>query len=250
MPIVIKSPPDIDRMRAAGRLVALVHRELREMIAPGVSTGELDTRAREILDEHGATPSFLNYGGFPAGICVSVGAEIVHGIPGDRVLREGEIVSVDVGAYLDGFHGDAAATYGVGKIGDAERGLIDATEEAFWVGFRMARAGNRMGDISAAIQEYAESRGYGVVRHYGGHGIGRKMHEDPPVLNYGEPGTGARLQAGMTFALEPMLTLGSPETRVLEDGWTVVTADGQPSAHYEHTVLITDGDPEALTFGE
>lgn len=249
MPIVIKSPVDITHMRAAGQLVALVHKELRQMIEPGITTGELDERARVILADHGATPSFLNYNGFPAAICVSVGAEIVHGIPGKRNLAEGEIVSVDVGAYLDGFHGDAAATYPVGKIDEDEQRLIQAAEEAFWVGFDKARAGNRTGDVSAAIQEFAESRGFGVVRHYGGHGIGRRMHEDPPVLNYGEPGTGARLQPGMTFAIEPMLTLGSPETRELEDGWTVVTADGQPSAHYEHTVLITDGDPEALTLG-
>lgn len=247
MPIVIKSPADIERMRAAGRLVAEVHAEMARMIEPGITTGQLDDRAREIIEAAGASPSFLGYGGFPKSICTSIDDEIVHGIPGDRVLEAGQIISVDVGAYLDGFHGDAAVTYPVGEVAEELKKLIEDTEQSFWVGFEYARAGNRVGDISAAIQDYAESRGYGVIRLYGGHGIGRRMHEDPSVLNYGEPGTGAKLQPGMTLAIEPMLVLGSPETRELDDNWTVVTVDGSAAAHFEHTVLITDDEPEVLT---
>lgn len=247
MPIVIKSPADIERMRAAGRLVAEVHVEMAKLITPGITTVELDDRAREIIEAAGATPSFLGYGGFPKSICASVNEEIVHGIPGDRVLEAGQILSVDVGAYLDGFHGDAAVTYPVGDVAENLKGLIEDTEKAFWVGFEYARAGIRIGDISSAIQDYAESRGLGVIRLYGGHGIGRRMHEDPSVLNYGEPGTGAKLQPGMTLAIEPMLVLGSPETRELDDDWTVVTVDGSAAAHFEHTVLISDDEPEVLT---
>ena len=247
MPIVIKSPADIERMRAAGRIVAEVHAEMAKVIEPGIPTAELDDRAREIIKAAGATPSFLGYGGFPKSICASVNEEIVHGIPGDRVLEAGQILSVDVGAYLDGFHGDAAVTYPIGNVAEKLKGLIEDTEKSFWVGFEYARAGNRIGDISSAIQDYAESRGLGVIRLYGGHGIGRRMHEDPSVLNYGEPGTGAKLQPGMTLAIEPMLVLGSPETRELDDDWTVVTVDGSAAAHFEHTVLITDDVPEVLT---
>lgn len=247
MPILIKAEPDVEKMRRSGALVADVHTAIERAIKPGVKTIELDAIAREILSTAGATPSFLGYHGFPAAICVSVNDEIVHGIPGDRVLDEGDIVSVDVGAYLDGFHGDAAATYAVGEVTAEVMALIQATERAFWAGFQTAIVGNRVGDISAAIQASAEHDGFGIVRFYGGHGIGRKMHEDPSVLNYGEPGQGAKLQPGMTLAIEPMLTLGSPDTKVLDDDWTVVTKDGLPSAHYEHTVLITSDGPEALT---
>lgn len=247
MPIVIKSPLDIERMRAAGRLVAEVHAEIARMVQPGVTTGELDDRAREVIEAAGATPSFLGYGGFPRSICASVDDEIVHGIPGERKLQAGQIIAVDVGAHLDGFHGDAAVTYAVGDVSEDLQRLIDDTERAFWIGLKQAKAGNRVGDISAAIQEYAESHGLGVIRMYGGHGIGRRMHEDPSVLNYGDPGTGAKLQPGMTLAIEPMLVLGSPETRELDDEWTVVTVDGSAAAHFEHTVLITDDEPEVLT---
>lgn len=247
MAIHIKSAAEIEKMRVAGQVVARVHALMAEMIKPGVTTGELDSAARQLIEEAGGTPSFLGYHGYPASICASVGCEVVHGIPGDRVLQEGEIVSIDVGAYVNGFHGDAAVTYPVGAISEELADLIAASQRAFEAGYAKARAGNRVGDISAAIQAAIESAGYGVVLYYGGHGIGRMMHEDPSVPNYGEPNTGARLQPGMALAVEPMLTLGSPETRELEDGWTVVTVDGSPAAHYEHTILITEGDAEILT---
>lgn len=247
VPIVIKSPEDIEKMRAASTLVAKVHERLKREIKPGVKTAELDRIAREMIEAAGATPSFLGYHGYPAAICTSIDDELVHGIPGDHALEEGQIISIDVGAYLDGFHGDAAATYPVGKVSDEKAELIAAAEGCFWAGFEHVRAGNRIGDVSAAIQAYAESREYGVIREYGGHGVGRRMHEDPSILNFGLPGTGARLQSGMILAIEPMISLGSFETRQLEDGWTVVMADGSASAHYEHTVLVTDGDPEVLT---
>lgn len=247
MPILIKAEPDVQKMRRSSKLVADVHAAMQSAVIPGVKTIELDSIAREILSAADATPSFLGYHGFPAAICVSVNDEIVHGIPGDRELQEGDIASIDVGAYLDGFHGDAAVTYPVGTIASEVSQLIDATERAFWSGFEQAIVGNRIGDISAAIQASAENDAFGIVRFYGGHGIGRRMHEDPSVLNYGEGGTGAKLQPGMTIAIEPMLTLGDPDTKVLEDDWTVVTRDGSPAAHYEHTVLITEHGPEALT---
>jgi methionyl aminopeptidase len=247
VPIVIKSAEDIEKMRAAGRVVAQVHAMLAVKIRPGVTTGELDRAAHAMIVEAGGTPSFLNYHGYPRSICTSVGREVVHGIPGDRVLEEGEIVSVDVGVYMNGFHGDAANTYPVGQVDREIVALINAAREAFWAGFAVARPGKRVGDVSAAVQTAIEERGYGVVRGYGGHGVGRSMHEDPSVPNYGEPSTGARLQPGMTFALEPMLTLGDPEVVELDDGWTVVTRDGKPSAHFEHTLLITENEPEILT---
>jgi methionyl aminopeptidase len=220
---------------------------MRAMVAPGVTTAELDAAAAEIIRAAGGSPSFLGYHGYPGNICTSVNEEVIHGIPSGRVLREGDVVSIDVGAYVNGFHGDAAATYAVGKIDRAAQALIDAAERAFEAGFAAALAGNRVGDISAAIQRSIETAGFGVVRSYSGHGVGRRMHEDPSVPNFGDAGSGARLQPGMTLAIEPMLTLGAAETRELEDGWTVVTADGKPAAHYEHTVLITAGVPERLT---
>ncbi len=247
MPILIKSDTDIQKMRVAGQVVADVHRKMAELIKPGVTTAELDTAAAAIIEAAGGVPSFLGYHGYPAAICASINEEVVHGIPGDRKLQEGDIVSIDVGAYIEGFHGDAAATYTVGTVESACRELIEAAERAFEAGFAVATVGNRIGDISAAIQHSIEESGYGIVRMYGGHGIGRRMHEDPSVLNYGAPGSGARLQAGMTLAIEPMLTLGDADVRELDDGWTVVTVDGSPAAHYEHTVLITEGLPERLT---
>jgi methionyl aminopeptidase len=251
MPIVIKSPADIERMRAAGLLVARIHARMREVIKPGITTGELDAIAVEMLAEAGAEASFLGYQGtFPASICASVNEVLVHGFPGPRALREGDIISVDIGAYLHGFHGDAAVTYPVGKVSQELQELIATAERCFWVGLEKVRAGNRMGDVSAAIQREAESNGYSVIREYGGHGIGRKMHEEPSVLNWGEPGTGTRLQNGMTFAIEPMIALGSAETLELEDGWTVVMADGRAAAHYEHTVLVNDDQPVILTAPE
>jgi len=247
VPILIKSAADIEKMRAAGQVVADVHRKMRALIEPGITTGELDAVAAEIIRAAGGSPSFLGYHGYPGNICTSVNEEVVHGIPGERVLVDGDIVSIDAGAYLDGFHGDAAATYAVGRIQPRVQDLIDAAQRAFEAGLAAAVVGNRVGDISAAIQRSIESAGHGVVRGYGGHGVGRRMHEDPSVPNYGDPGTGARLQPGMTLAIEPMLTLGQADVRELADGWTVVTADGKPSSHYEHTVLITDGVPERLT---
>jgi methionyl aminopeptidase len=218
-----------------------------ELIEPGITTRELDATAAAIIAEAGGSASFLGYYGYPGSICASVNEEVVHGIPGERVLQEGDIISIDVGAYIDGFHGDAAATYPVGEISPDVQALIEAAERAFDAGIALAVPGNRVGDISAAIQESIESAGYGVVRGYGGHGVGRQMHEDPSVPNYGKAGTGARLQPGMTLAIEPMLTLGNAEVEELEDGWTVVTVDRSPSAHYEHTVLITEDLPERLT---
>jgi methionyl aminopeptidase len=247
VPILIKSDTDIQKMRVAGQVVADVHQKMAELIKPGVTTAELDTAAAAIIEAAGGEPSFLGYHGYPAAICASVNEEVVHGIPGDRKLQEGDIVSIDVGAYIEGFHGDAAATYTVGTVKPADRDLIEAAERAFEAGFAVAIVGNRVGDISAAIQQSIEESGYGIVRMYGGHGIGRRMHEDPSVLNYGEPGSGARLQPGMTLAIEPMLTLGDADVRELDDGWTVVTVDGSPAAHFEHTVLITDSLPERLT---
>ncbi|MEZ4572133.1 MAG: type I methionyl aminopeptidase [Thermomicrobiales bacterium] len=234
-------------MRVAGAVVAAVHRRMAELIEPGITTAELDAEARQIIADAGGTPSFLGYHGYPAAICASVNEEVVHGIPSERSLKSGDIISIDVGAYIDGFHGDAAATYPVGEIDSDVQELIDAAKRAFEAGVGVAVVGNRIGDVSAAIQASIEQSGFGIVRGYGGHGVGRRMHEDPSVLNYGTGGTGARLQPGMTLAIEPMLTLGDHEVQELEDGWTVVTVDGKPAAHYEHTVLITDGKPELLT---
>jgi methionyl aminopeptidase len=247
MAISIKSAREIERMRVAGQVVAEVLSLMRQWVRPGISTAELDRIAHQHITERGATPSFLGYHGFPASICTSVNEEIVHGIPGHRTLREGDIVSVDVGVLLNGYHGDAAVTLPVGQVSEAAQQLIAATEGAFEAGIAQAAAGNRVGDISAAIQEYAESRGFDLVREYVGHGIGREMHEEPQVPNVGISHTGPLLRAGMTLAIEPMLTIGPAETRVLKDGWTVVTASGKLSAHYEHTVLITSEGPEVLT---
>ena len=247
MPILIKSDADIEKMRVAGQVVAAVHERMSALVAPGITTRELDEAAHSIIVGAGGSPSFLGYHGFTGSICASVNEEVVHGIPSDRVLQEGEIISVDVGAYVDGFHGDAAATYPIGEVEPELTRLIEGARQAFEAGCEQVVVGNRVGDISAAIQATIEDLGYGIVRGYGGHGIGRRMHEDPSVLNYGDPGTGAKLQPGMTLAIEPMLTLGDSEVQELDDGWTVVTVDGLPSAHYEHTVCVTESGPELLT---
>lgn len=247
MPVVLKSPDDIERMRAAGAVVADVHARLRQLVEPGITTRELDAVAYDMITAAGGSPSFLNYHGYPASICASVNEEILHGIPGDRTLHDGDIISIDLGVYLSGFHGDAAVTIPIGIVEPRVTELIETTEECFWVGFRALSVGGRIGDASAAVQELAESRGFGIVRDFAGHGIGRKMHEDPSVPNYGRPGSGSQLRVGLTFALEPMLTLGSPETRVLPDDWTVVTTDGLPAAHFEHTIAITSDGPVVLT---
>ena len=250
--ITIKSAKEVALMCQAGRVVAHAKARLRDSVAPGVTTGELDRIAEEEIRRLGAVPSFKGYMGagttpFPGTICVSLNDEIVHGIPGDRVLKEGDIVSMDVGAIVDGFHGDSAFTVAVGEVSEEARRLIDATREALRLGVAQARAGARVGDISAVVQGYAEGLGYSVVRQYVGHGIGRDMHEEPQVPNYGVPGRGPLLRTGMAIAIEPMLNLGTWETVQLDDGWTVVTADGSLSAHFEETVAITDDGAKVLT---
>jgi len=220
---------------------------LKEQIKPGVTTRELDQMAYRFIRKNRARPSFKGYRGFPASICASVNEEVVHGIPGDRVLKSGDIISVDLGVIYDGYQGDAAFTMGVGEIDPLARDLIAATEASLCAGIEQARPGNRLGDVSAAIEREAASRGFAVVREYVGHGIGRQMHEDPPIPNFGTPGEGPLLRQGMTMALEPMVNIGDWRTKVLSDNWTVVTLDGSLSAHFEHTVAITANGPEILT---
>jgi len=248
--ITLKSAHELDLMRQAGRIVAQVLAEIRDAVAPGVTTADLEAIAgRIIVDEHGAIPSFKGYRGFPGMICASINEEIVHGIPGQRVLQEGDIFSVDVGAIYKGYHGDAATTIGVGQIDDESRKLMEVTAESLRIGIEAARPGNWTSDISKAIEAYVKAQGFSVVREYTGHGIGRAMHEDPQIPNYYDPRVGARvrLRPGMTFALEPMVMVGDWRTRVLGDNWTVVTADGTRSAHFEHTVAVTKNGPEILT---
>jgi methionyl aminopeptidase len=247
MAITIKNEREIEKMRAAGRVVAICHQRVEEAIAPGVTTADLDAIVRDTVKEYGATASFLGYHGFRGNICASVNEVIVHGIPGTRRLNEGDIISVDIGAIVEGWHGDSAWTYPVGAISEEARRLLDDTEASLYEGLHAARAGNRLGEIGHAVETFAVARGYGVVRGYGGHGIGRRMHEDPHVPNYGDPQRGPVLRKGMTLAIEPMLTLGTDRTRELSDGWTVVTADGTWAAHFEHTVAITEGEPIVLT---
>ena len=247
MSIIIKSDEEIAAMRQAGKIAATVLEVLKLQVRPGMKTKELDVIAARGLERLGAKPSFKGYQGFPANLCVSVNDEIVHGIPGERVLDEDDIVSLDIGAIFMGFQGDAAVTVGVGKISPQARQLIETTEGALKAGIAAAHAGARLGDISAAIQQYAESRGYSVVREYTGHGIGREMHEEPQIPNFGLPGTGPMLKKGMTLALEPMVNAGDWRTRLGDNRWTVLTADGSLSAHFEHTIAITDGEPEVLT---
>jgi len=245
--VIRKSARELALMREAGNIVALTQARLEEMIRPGVTTTELDAMAHEMVTKLRATPSFLGYRGFPASLCVSINEELVHGIPGPRVLEEGDIVSMDFGAICQGYHGDAAITVGVGKISKRAQELIDTTRRALEAGMAQARKGRHLGDISWAIQSCAESRGFSVVRQYVGHGIGRDMHEDPQIPNHGQPGRGILLKPGMTFALEPMVNVGTYQTRVREDDWTVVTEDDELSAHFEHTIAVTDGEPEILT---
>lgn len=234
-------------MRRAGRLTAQARALAGSMVAPGVSTLEIDAAVRKFIESHGAKPSFLNYNGFPASACISVNEVVIHGIPDHRKLKEGDIVSVDVGACLDGFHGDCCATFPCGEISAEARHLIQVTEQSFWEGIRMARAGNRVYDISHAVQQYVEANGCSVVRDFVGHGVGAKLHESPEVPNFGPAGHGPRLQSGMTLAVEPMVNLGDWRVKVLGDGWTTVTVDGSLAAHYENSILITDGEPEVLT---
>ena len=247
MSIIIKSDREIAIMRQAGRIVATILGELSEQVRPGMKTKELDVIAARELDRLGAKPSFKGYRGFPANLCVSVNDEIVHGIPRERVLDEGDIVSLDIGAIFKGFQGDAAVTVGLGEISSQAEQLMETTEGALKASIAVAYPGARLGDISAAIQNYAESRGYSVVREYTGHGIGREMHEEPQIPNFGSPGAGPVLKKGMTLALEPMVNIGGWRTRLGNDHWVVLTADGSLSAHFEHTIAITNGEPEVLT---
>ena len=245
--ISIKNEHELEAMRQACKITAAARALAGEMVRPGVTTKQIDKAVHDFIVQQGARPSFLHYGGFPASACISVNNTVIHGIPGSRVLREGDIVSVDVGAYYRGFHGDCAATYPCGKISPEAQRLIDVTRQSFFQGLQFAKQGNRISDISHAIQTYVESNGFAVVRSFVGHGVGRNLHEEPEVPNFGNPGRGPRLLPGMTIAVEPMVNMGTYEVRVLKDGWTTVTADGKLSAHYENTVLITDGEPEILT---
>ncbi|MEG2538084.1 MAG: type I methionyl aminopeptidase [Clostridium sp.] len=246
--IYLKSSNEIDIMRKAGTIVAETLLKLEEAVKPGITTLELDKIAEEYIVRSGARPSFKGYGGFPGSICASVNEEIVHGIPSSkRVLQEGDIISVDCGAYFKGFHGDAARTFPVGKVSKEAQSLIDVTTESFFQGIKHAAVGNRIGDISSAVQTYAESFGYSVVRDYVGHGIGKSLHEEPSVPNYGKAGRGPKLAKGMVLAIEPMVNLGVYTADQLSDGWTVVTTDGKLSAHYENTVAILENGPEILT---
>ena len=234
-------------MRRAGKITAAARAVAREMVRPGVTTHQIDEAVFKFIKSQGAVPSFLHYNGYPASVCVSVNDEIIHGIPGKRVLQEGDIVSVDVGAYIGGYHGDCAGTYPCGDVSDEAMRLIRVTQQSFFEGIKMAREGNRIGDISHAVQAYVEAQGFSIEREYVGHGIGQRMHEEPEVPNYGQAGHGRRLLRGMTIAVEPMVNAGSASIIQMSDGWTVKTADGRNAAHYENTILITAGEPEILT---
>ena len=248
--ITLRSPHEIDLMRRAGEITAAARALAGEMVRPGVTTQEIDSAVERFIRKQGAVPSFLHYNGYPASACISVNDEVIHGIPGKRVLQEGDIVSVDVGAYIGGFHGDCAATFPCGRISPEAQDLIDVTRQSFFEGIRWAREGQRLQDISAAIQGYVEGHGYSVVREYVGHGVGAKMHEPPEIPNYGRPGRGPRLLRGMTLAIEPMVNAGSAAIQQLSDGWTVKTLDGKWAAHYENTILITEEGPEITTVTE
>ena len=245
--IIGKSQKEIDKMRAAGQLVGGVLQALRAMVKPGITTLEVDRAAEKMIRDAGAYPTFKGYNGFPFSICASVNEQVVHGFPSQYELQEGDIFSIDVGATLEGFVGDTATTVPVGKVADDRLELLRVTEECLRLAIEQCRPGNHLGDIGSAVQTHAEAHGYSIVRDYVGHGIGRRMHEDPQIPNYGKPGKGPKIKQGYVFALEPMVNMGSLHTRTLKDGWTVVTVDGQPSAHFEHTVAITDEGPEVLT---
>ena len=248
MAVTIKSPREIELMREAGRILAKTHEELAKNLRPGMSTWDIDHMGEEIIRSYGCIPSFKNYNGYPASICVSVNDEVVHGIPHkEHFLDEGDIVSLDAGVIYKGYHSDAARTYGIGEIDDDAKKLIEVTRQSFFEGIKFAKAGNHLNDISAAIQKYAESFGFGVVRDLVGHGIGSHLHEDTEIPNFARKRKGILLQPGMTFAIEPMITEGSYEVVWLDDDWTVMTEDGGWAAHYENTILITEGEPEILS---
>jgi methionyl aminopeptidase len=250
--IIAKSQKDLEKMRAVGELIAEVRETLRSMVAPGITTLELNAAAEKMMRDAGSVPTFIGYAPhgmvpFPFAICASVNEQIVHGFSNETQLKEGDIISLDMACTLDGFVGDTAITVPVGNVSDELKKLIQTTEECLALGIAQCKPGNRVGDIGAAVQQHAESRGYGIVRDYTGHGIGRRMHEAPQIPNYGRAGTRETIRAGYCFAIEPMLNVGTPETEVLDDGWTVITADGKPSAHAEHTIAVTPDGPEILT---
>ena len=249
--IIIKSDSEIDLMRESGKVTGYILKELENVIKPGLSTADVNHFVEKTIRDAGMIPTFLGYGGFPASACVSVNEEVVHGIPNKkRILREGDIVSVDVGSTYKGYVSDAARTYAVGEISEEARHLIDATRNSFFAGLEFCKVGCRLSDISHAIQASAEGEGFSVIRDYVGHGVGQQMHEDPQIPNFGKAGRGPRLAKGMVFAIEPMICEGTYDVRTLSNDWTVVTLDGKLSAHYENTVVITDGEPELLTLGE
>lgn len=245
--IIYKSNSELEIMRESGRIVAETHQLMSQSVKPGVTTAELDQLAEKFIHSRGALPSFKGYNGFPGSICISVNEELVHGIPGSRVLQEGDIVSIDIGAYYNGYHGDSAWTYGVGKISEEASHLLEVTERALYAGLAEAKPNARLFTLSHAIQVCAETAGYSIVREYVGHGIGADLHEEPQIPNYGMPGRGPRLKPGMVLAVEPMVNQGGRHVRTLDDGWTVVTADGKLCAHFEHTIAITDDGYEILT---
>ncbi len=251
MSVTIKSEHEIELMREAGRILSIVHDEMGKIIRPGISTMDINRKGEEVIRSFGCIPSFLNYQGYPASICVSVNDEVVHGIPDKRhILKEGDIVSLDAGVIYKGYQSDAARTHAVGKISEEDQRLIDVTKQSFFEGVKYARAGNHLFDISKTIQDFVEDNGYSVVRDLVGHGIGRKLHEEPQVPNFKPIGRGMKLRVGMTLAIEPMVNAGAYDVWMLEDDWTVVTKDSTKSAHYENTVLITDGEPELLSYNK
>jgi methionyl aminopeptidase len=250
MSVIIKTPKEIDRMRASGRIAGQIIDQVSDLIRPGVTTGEIDQAAADLIAQYNCTSAFLNYRKFPGNICISVNDEVVHGIGGKRRIQYGDIVKLDIGVFHNGYVGDTATTVAAGAIDPRVQRLLDVTEGSLYIGIRKALPGKRVGDISAAIEDEVIANGYNVVREFVGHGVGKKLHEEPQVPNYGKSGSGQKLKPGMTIAIEPMVNMGTAAVRILADGWTVVTADARPSAHFEHTVLITNGEPEILTWRE
>lgn len=251
MAIIIKSHREIELMKEAGRILAITHEEIRKIIKPGISTYDIDKLGEEVIRSYGCIPSFLNYNGYPASICTSVNDEVVHGIPSkDRILQEGDIISLDAGVIYNGYHSDSARTYPVGKVSEKAERLMKVTKESFFEGLKMCRDGNHVNDISKAVFDYITARGYSAVRDLVGHGVGANLHEAPEVPNFTRPRKGPKLKAGMTIAVEPMINIGTYEVEWLDDDWTVVTADGELSSHYENTILITEGDPVVLSQAE
>lgn len=245
--IILKSKKEIELMREAGKIVAETHEIIKSAIKPGISTLELDKIAENNIKKYNASPSFKGYHGYTGSICASINEEVVHGIPGMKILKEGDIISIDIGAYFKGYHADAAKTHGVGIISDDDRKLIEVTKQSFYEGINFAKLGYRLSDVSHAIQTHVEKHGYSVVRDLVGHGVGKDLHEDPQIPNYGRPGKGPKLEEGMVLAIEPMVNAGSYHVAMLNDGWTIVTRDSKKSAHYEHTIAITEDEPLILT---